>query len=822
MGYICIHGHFYQPPRENPWLEAVELQESAHPYHDWNERITAECYARNAASRMLDDQRKVLKIVNNYAKISFNFGPTLISWIEAHHPDVYRAILEADAESRANFSGHGSALAQAYSHLIMPLANARDQVSQVAWGVRDFERRFGRQPEGMWLPETAADLATLDVLARFGIKFTILAPSQAKRIRKIRGRNWRDVSGGRIDPTMAYKLQLASGRSIALFFYDGPVSRAIAFEGLLDNGAALAERLVGAFSEDTRPWPELVHTASDGETFGHHHRYGEMGLTFALSTIESNELAEIINYGSYLERHPPTHEAEIFENSSWSCAHGVERWRSNCGCNSGGHPGWNQEWRGPLRQALDWLRDEVAPRAEQRAQGLLKDLWEARNDYIDVILDRSPASVDQFLAKHAAHELAESEKVTALKLLELQRHAMLMYTSCGWFFDEISGIEAVQVLQYAGRVIQISEEALDFKAEEPFLKLLSEAKSNISEFGDGARIYQRFVKPSWVSLKKVAVHYAIRSLFEPYEGETQIYSYKVERESGSEDTKHDGKDRKLVLGRARFTSSITRESEDLCFAAIQSGGYDAIGAARPAPAGADGEAMMLELRQALTQDDGDAIQRFQECFQKDTYTLGALFKDEQQRVLNRIVETERIEAEEAFRQIYPRVIAALRTLTTVGLSLSIPLSFYAIAEFALNTQMRQALAEPEVNLALIESLTADAAAAKVKLDATTLEYSFRTTLERMVKQLGSNAGNLELVRKLNVMVGLALSLPFEVNLWTAQNICYEVLHASYGAFIERAAGGDEAAAEWVSAFNELSAKLSLSVPEEKPAVTLRP
>ena len=371
MGYICIHGHFYQPPRENPWLEAVEVQESAHPYHDWNERIDAECYSPNSASRILDDQRRITSIVNNYAKISFDFGPTLLSWLQDNDPPVYHSILEADVESAKTYSGHGSALAQAYNHMIMPLANERDKYTQAFWGARDFEHRFGRRPEGMWLPETAVDIPTLEILSQLGIKFTVLAPNQARRVRKVGGRNWKDVSKSEIDPTMVYRQRLPSGQSISLFFYDGPISRAIAFEGLLNNGDQFAQRLLGAFSE-VRPWPELVHIATDGETYGHHHAHGEMALTYALDHIQSNDLAELINYGLYLERHPPTHGVEIFENSSWSCVHGVERWRSNCGCNSGGHPGWNQEWRAPLRAALDWLRDTLAPLFEEKAGTLLQ------------------------------------------------------------------------------------------------------------------------------------------------------------------------------------------------------------------------------------------------------------------------------------------------------------------------------------------------------------------------------------------------------------------------------------------------------------------
>src|SRR5215472_4374911 len=524
MKYICIHGHFYQPPRENPSLEYVEQQDSAYPYHDWNERITAECYAPNAASRIMDADGRIARIVNNYGKISFNFGPTLLSWLEEKAPSVYQAVLEADRDSRLTSSGHGSAIAQAYNHMIMPLANSRDKRTQVLWGARDFEHRFGRLPEGMWLPETAVDLETLDLLCEQGMKFTILAPRQASRVRRIGSRSWKNVSGDRIDPTRPYLLKLPSRRTIALFFYDGPISRAVAFEGLLDDGERFANRLVSGFS-DERDWPQILHIATDGESYGHHHHFGEMALSYALEHIQTNGLAQITNYSEFLAKHPPTHEVEIFENSSWSCAHGVERWRSNCGCNAGGHRDWNQEWRTPLRAALDWLRDVLAPRYEEATRPLLEDPWAARNDYVRVILDRSAENSERFLQQHSRAPLDDKQKIKTWKLLELQRHAMLMYTSCGWFFDELSGIETLQVLQYAGRALQLAAEVFAYPhIESEFLARLAAAKSNIPEQGDGDQVYEKFVKPAMVDLPRLADHYAIRSVFEDYGYYADSYS----------------------------------------------------------------------------------------------------------------------------------------------------------------------------------------------------------------------------------------------------------------------------------------------------------
>jgi alpha-amylase/alpha-mannosidase (GH57 family) len=378
--FICIHGHFYQPPRENAWLEYVELQDSAYPYHDWNERITAECYEPNSTSRILDRDGFISQIVNNYTRMSFDFGPTLLMWLERYEPGVYQAVIEADQRSQEYFSGHGSAMAQAYNHMIMPLANHRDRYSQVMWGIRDFQHRFGRQPEGMWLPETAVDLETLEILAELGIKFTILAPHQAKRIRQINAENWDDVSRGNIETTRAYLINLPSGRRLNLFFYNGPISRAVAFEDILNSGENFAKRLVDAFSEKN-DWSQLVHIATDGETYGHHHRFGDMALAFALHHIETDNLAQITNYGEYLEKCPPTHEVEIIEKTSWSCMHGIDRWWSDCGDNSGAHPKWNQAWRTPLRNALDGLRDSMVGQYEEKAGQYLKDPWVARDDY---------------------------------------------------------------------------------------------------------------------------------------------------------------------------------------------------------------------------------------------------------------------------------------------------------------------------------------------------------------------------------------------------------------------------------------------------------
>ncbi len=549
--FVCIHGHFYQPPRENPWLETVETQDSAAPYHDWNERICAECYATNGAARIVNTENQITRIVNNYARTSFNFGPTLLSWLNENAPRTYRMILDGEQRSRKNFKGHSSAMAQVYNHIILPLANHRDRVTQIRWGIADYEHHYGAPPEGMWLPETAVDSASLELLAEHGIKFTVLTPYQCKRFRPLKqvaadgaeaaaeidqaansvGEElpWTDTPNGSVDTRHPYLVRFKSGASIAVFFYDGPTSRAIAFEGLLNSGEVFAARLKAGFKEGTQP--QLAHVATDGESYGHHHKHGEMALAYALRLLEQDKTVKLTNYGSFLAQFPPEYEAEVVENTSWSCAHGVERWRSNCGCN-GGKPGWSQAWRGPLRQALDELRDALIPLTEKEGSKLFQDVWAARDGYIEVVLDRSAESSERFLRAHESHILSDAERVRALELMEMQRHAQLMYTSCGWFFDDISGIETVQIIAYAARVLQLALELFGEAAaalEPAFLARMAEAHSNVPSAGDGARIYKEKVRAMQLGLEQVIAHYAISSVFSSFAEETDLFCYRIHR-----------------------------------------------------------------------------------------------------------------------------------------------------------------------------------------------------------------------------------------------------------------------------------------------------
>jgi len=805
--YICIHGHFYQPPRENPWLEVVELQDSAHPYHDWNERVTAECYATNSASRILDEQNRITQLVNNYSKISFNVGPTLLAWMEKQAPGIYQGILEADKQSQALFSGHGSALAQAYNHMILPLANRRDKVTQIVWGIRDFEHRFGRHPEGLWLPETAVDLETLEILAEHDIRFTLLAPRQAKQVRRIGEEPWCDVSGERIDPTMPYVQSLPSGRKITLFFYDGPVSKAVAFEGLLSRGEVLAGRLLGAFSE-CREWPQIVHIATDGESYGHHHRHGDMALAYAMHFIETQGLAKLTNYSEYLEKNPPTHEVEIFENSSWSCVHGIERWRSDCGCNSGGHAGWNQGWRAPLREALDWLRDTLAPAFEEKAKGLLKDPWQARDEYIRIVLDRSSENMERFFNEQATHPLSEDEKVTTLKLLEMQRHLMLMYTSCGWFFDELSGIEAVQVIQYGGRALQLGEQIFGNGVEARFLELLEQAKSNIREHRDGKRIFEKFVKPAAVDLIKVGAHYAMSSLFEDYAEKAGIFCFTADREAYE---RADAGKVKMAMGRVKVSSEITREEKRLCFGVLHWGDHNLSGCVRECSDHEPDEAAVKEILDTFGRAAfPETLKLLEKHFGASKYSLRTLFRDEQRKILDIILESTLSDAVSVYRQVYENNAPLLRFFK--DLNIPAPGAIQAAAEHVLNASMRKAFEDEELRLETIEMILIlnSAGLEGVSLDAAGLEMAVRRRTERMAQALAAQSESFALLQALDSVVSLVQTLPFEVNLRKVQDIYYALLQNVYPGFQEKAKK-EKKARSWVKVFRSLGEKLMVRV-----------
>lgn len=505
MKSLIIHGHFYQPPRENPWTGVVDPEPSAAPFNDWNERITAECYQPNTSVEIQTEDASKL-VVNNYTRISFDFGPTLLSWMEREAPQTYARILEADTQSVALNRGHGNAFAQAYSHAILPLCNRQDLVTQVRWGLADFKHRFKRSAESLWLPETACNDDVLGVLIDEGLRFVVLAPHQAARIRDL-GKNeeWQNVEV--VNATVPYRYFHRDGsrRSIDVFFYDQGLAGAIAFENALTSSSSLLDRIeqsrIGAAN--------LVNVATDGESYGHHHKFGDLCLAYAVEVDAPKRGWSVTNYGAYLDEHPPVLEVEINngptgEGTSWSCVHGVGRWQSNCGCSTGGEAGWTQEWRGPLRAALDFLRDEAAAHFEATRGNLFTDPWTARNRSVELVLNPSSPR-ELFLREHTPRQLTSDEQVRAFAFLEMQRNTILMYASCGWFFNDIAGIEPVQILKYASCVIDLMEQLGLESPRKEFLKLLAEARSNSPGEGSGADIFRRRVEPLRTEANRVLV-----------------------------------------------------------------------------------------------------------------------------------------------------------------------------------------------------------------------------------------------------------------------------------------------------------------------------
>ncbi|MEQ9075192.1 MAG: DUF3536 domain-containing protein [Sandaracinaceae bacterium] len=760
--YICVHGHFYQPPRENPWLEAVERQESAWPAHDWNARVTEECYAPNAHARILDAEGRITAIVNNYARISFNVGPTLMSWLETERPDVHDAIVDADRQSMELRGGHGAAMAQVYNHTIFPLASRRDKVTQVRWGIADFVRRYGRRPDGMWLAETACDTESLEVLAEEGIRFTVLAPHQCARVRRPGG-EWLDVSGQRVDPRRAYVTELPSGKRIALFFYDGPISRGVAFERLLDDGYRFAERLMGAF-EPERDEPQLVHIATDGETYGHHHAYGEMALAVALSHIEADPDVRLTNYAEFLELHPPTWEAQIAERTSWSCAHGIERWRADCGCNSG--TGWHQRWRAPLREALDWLRAELDRELEEAARELLPDVWAARDAYIGVVLDRSEESRQRFFDAQCERALTPAEVQRALELLELSRHAMLMYTSSGWFFDELSDLSTIQVLQYAGRAVQLATGLFGDRFELGFRERLAAAPSNRRDYGDGERIYDHFVQPSKIELSLVGAHLATKRAFESDPGDSRIGGY--EGTLLEHDLAKTGGSR-LAVGRLRVCSRITTEAADFSYAVLHFGDHNLMGGIRPF----GNAARHVGLHGALSHPFGRAdlaevVRQIDRLFEGQTFSLRHLLLDDREEIMRQLLADRTRRMEERVEALYDQTAPLIRFLESVDLAS--PPVFGMAAEYTLRARLRAAVgAGLAIDLVTVSRLIADAKEASVALDPVALGRALQETLEQVVEALAAAPEDLDLWATAAALAEFVAGTPWQLDPREAQN-----------------------------------------------------
>ena len=782
--FLTIHGHFYQPPRENPWLEAIELQDSALPFHDWNERITRECYNPNSVSKIVDSRNRILDVVNNYAHMSFNFGPTLLSWMEHFAPLTYERIIKADIESITEHNGHGNAMAQVYNHIIMPLANENDKITQVKWGIRDFEYRFGRKPEGMWLAETAVDDDTLRVLVDNGIKFTVLSPYQADKFKQKNDKDWTDVSWGNIDPARSYRyyIKSAPGKYIDLFFYDGAISRSVAFDELLKDGNKFIRRLKEGVS-DCRNYPQLVNIATDGESYGHHTKFGDMALAYVLKIRAKDEGFTITNYAEFLDKYRSDCEVEIKQASSWSCFHGVGRWKEDCGCSTGGHPGWNQKWRKPLRNALDYLRDELVGVYEaEGAKYFNKNVWDVRNNYIEVILNRDEMNVRKFQQENFKPELSDDDKVRAMELLEIQRQALLMYTSCGWFFSEISGIETVQIMKYAARAMQLAEKFTDKNLEENFLNILAEAKSNIAEYGTGKDIFERFVRPSVVTPKQIASLWALSSLYQDFEDEESVYCYTV--------TKHDYKKVQkgtstFVVGNIEIQSKITLQKSNLVFALTQFSGGDfhcAIKEYSEDYSKLKANLIKTFLLNPLT----EIIRAMDESFGKDYYTLKDIFIEERRKILQILLKSKLEKFSQIYQNMYDEGKGSIYHLQ--GLGLKIPDEFKISAGYALNKKFNDIVVHANgfIDDELVQQavdVNYEAKKIDIQLDKTPSNTIFGRKILQNINRL-VHSFEVQQADAILEIFDIVEKLELQVDIAEAQNIYFTKIYHRIGDIIE--------------------------------------
>jgi alpha-amylase/alpha-mannosidase (GH57 family) len=739
---LAVHGHFYQPPRENPWTEEVPREPGAAPFHDWNERIALESYRPNAFARVIDERGRVVSIVNNYEHLSFDFGPTLMSWLEGHEPDAYRRVVEGDRV-------FGGGMAQAFFHVILPLATERDARTQIRWGMVEFEHRFGRRAEGIWLPETAVNDDVLRLLIDEGIRFTVLAPGQATEPLDTR------IPYRWVDP-----LDPSGTRGIDLVFYDGALSHAVAFELSGLTSQALLDRVQAAAGDEGG----LVTMAADGETFGHHHHWGDRLLAYALAVEAPKRGIDITTIAGYLREHPPEETAEVVE-SAWSCAHGVGRWKEDCGCSTGGGPGWNQRWRAPLRAALDVVREAVDEVVDRRGAGVLRDPWAARDDYVRVLI--GAVGLDEFLARWL---VGGADPAVALTVLEAARHSMAMYTSCGWFFNDLAGLETVQDLRYAARALDCLEELGEPTPRDEVLAVLATAESNVPEEGTGADVWRRHVDTARVTPERVVAHLALVELLEGREPASRVAIFDVDV------TDHGHRDRgalAMCWGRVTLTHRRTRQVTEHVYAALHLGGLEVLGATR-AP-GLFDDAEVARLQEAFADDAPvtTLLRLVSDGFGPREFGLSSALPDAADQILEGAARTLSYRFARAYDQLFSDHRPTLTALAAAGYQL--PLELRAPAEMALARRLEASVAgaggslDPEdytdalaiVREARANGVTLDVPAVREAIDRLLLIAVERTLLDP--DRLGEVQGLLHLAGALGMVpvVGRAQELVFD-------------------------------------------------------------
>lgn len=791
--YVTVHGHFYQPPRENPYLDAVERQAGAAPFHDWNERIHHECYRPNAFARVLDEKGNVVGIVNNYEYLSFNIGATLMSWLERYDVEVYQRILAADRQSCDRLNGHGNAIAQVYNHIIMPLANERDKYTQIRWGKEDFRSRFKRDPEGMWLAEAAVDYATIKALIAEKIRFIVLAPSQAQRCRTLPNPEqgigeWYEVGGSQIDATRPYRCYLPGGDPnrdyIDIFFYDGPISRDMGFNDDLYSADRLSGRIGQAVRGDHR-LSQLISVATDGETFGHHKRGTEKTLAYAFLNEFPHRNWTATNYAHYLSINPPTWEVELKPVTAWSCAHGVDRWQDDCGC--GGEGGvWHQKWRKPLRDSLDWLRDQLTKVYEETGKLFFRDPWLTRDEYIQVMRDRSIANVSRFLSRHQSHKLTALEQVDALRLLEMQRHALLMYTSCGWFFEEISRPEGTQILRYAARALELAGDVAGVQLEKAFVKRLTQAPSNVELFKHGAEIYRQLVVTAQIGFKQVAAQYAISSLFgerSSVHSVQRIYcytahqvDYQVQRMGSLT----------LAIGQLRLVSDITWESQHLVFAVLHLGGWDFHCCIQPFTGRRAYSQLKEKVFSSLAQASAaQTILAINQVFGAQTFSLQNLFAEERHRIMELLSHETLTRLDQLYTQVYRDNYGILMAFHRDALN--VPQELQVAAEIALKHRcvnvlklLWEEIADPQASLHHLGELEATATEAKhlrCNLHIPEGKQTMEQLILRVLWQLlhDTNLATVEAIQQVERLIDVGNQLNLGLGLEKSQELYFSQL-----------------------------------------------
>lgn len=765
MKYICIHGHFYQPPRENAWLEQIETQPSAFPFHDWNERINFECYAPNRSARVLNDQGEIVKIENNYSKISFNFGPTLLSWLEENDSITYQEIIAADKTSVKTFDGHGNAMAQVYNHIIMPLASDEDKLTQVVWGIEDFKHRFGRMPEGMWLAETAIDSATAAILIQQGIKFVVLAPRQAQAYSSANGETI--PVEGEVDTTKSYFTEI-NGKRLEVFFYNGQISQAVAFEKLLNDGRLLANKLI----QQTKVQDDnsLVSIATDGETYGHHHRFGEMALASCIQSIEEVSDLKLVNYAWYAANFPSNNKIILKENSSWSCYHGIERWRSDCGCSTGENSQWNQAWRTHLRDALDFVRDNINASYKAKAEAVFIDHQNARNAYISVLLNRNTKNIYDFVDKQV-HQSYKKEKQDVLRMMEMQRNMLLMYTSCGWFFDEVTRIETNQILQYAARALRYAEDVLNIDLWHGFKSILSKAKSNDPSKINALINFEKEIITGELTLEKVGMHVATLAVFEEELNNFELFNYRLESKLYKRVV---FEEHVFVYGVVEISSKITLKKVSFGFVTAYFGQHYLFGIIKTAVH----ELQLIKKANDFIQDFkvfdfSTAKDRLINDFEGHPFDFEQLFKDQRIKIFSQINKINSATLLEANKTYYESQSELMVYGEQVGYR--VPTLFSLSANVYLNKSLVEELKKgKKLSIVKLENITTQMK--RWAIDFKNLEKISWLITEAVYELLDfqSNEMKIRWLEKVEKILMWSRELAIDVNLWKAQNQWFKI------------------------------------------------